>query len=188
MEFLITIFIFIALSASLFVISATNPIHSVFALIRLFVRSTGLLFTLHADFLAIILLVVYVGAIAVLFLFVIMMLHLNLLTIQSNNLLRYLPISIIMGFILLLSFIGLSNDMISLKNDQIDNYINWPLLNTGNSINLFSEVLYSKYRINFIIRSLILFVAMIGAIVITHRLMNSKKQDANNQLLRRINC
>jgi NADH-quinone oxidoreductase subunit J len=170
---LISTLIGIALISRLFVISASNPIHSVFALIRLFIRSTRLLFTLQADYLGILLLVVYVGAIAVLFLFVIMMLHLNLIAIQTTNILRYFPIGSIFGFLFLLNMMEYSNYIrnrpliqrgLRGRGDKQINYVELEI----HSINIFGEVLYSKYGIYFLIRSMILFVAMIGSIVITH--------------------
>lgn len=190
MELLINTLIFIAIISALFVISASNPIHSVFSLIRLFVRSTRLLFTLQADFLRILLLVVYVGAIAVLFLFVIMMLHLNILAEETNSLFRYLPIGRIVGFLFLLNFFAISND--SFENKLIPNVIplgDYLLVSQDmHSINIFADVLYSKYSRFFLIRSLILFVAMIGAIVITHDpiISKNKKQNPNNQLIRKV--
>jgi NADH-quinone oxidoreductase subunit J len=164
---LISTLIGIALISRLFVISASNPIHSVFALIRLFIRSTRLLFTLQADYLGILLLVVYVGAIAVLFLFVIMMLHLNLIAIQTTNILRYFPIGSIFGFLFLLNMMEYSNYIRNRPLRRREKQINYVELEM-HSINIFGEVLYSKYAIYFLIRSMILFVAMIGSIVITH--------------------
>lgn len=146
----------IGISSRLFVITAQNPIHSVFRLIGLFVRSTRLLFTLEVDFLAILLLVVYVGAIAVLFLFVIMMLHLNILAIQTSNVLRYLPIGVLFGFFFLLN-------ILSLEITTDINFIGG--IYQRNSISLFRGILYTTYFDMFIVRSLLLFIAMIGAII-----------------------
>ena len=164
MNFLILTFSFLALCCALFVISSTNPIHSVFALIGLFINSSALLFTLQSDFLAIILLVVYVGAIAILFLFVIMMLHLNL-ALLHENLLRYLPIGCILGFLFLINSFYIGDIFIDNQFNPFSDF----LINNNqiNSIHIFSNNLYSTYSVYFLISSLILFVAMVGAIVIT---------------------
>jgi len=110
---------------------------------------------------------VYVGAIAVLFLFVIMMLHLNLIAIQTTNILRYFPIGSIFGFLFLLNMMEYSNYIRNRPLRRREKQINYVELEM-HSINIFGEVLYSKYAIYFLIRSMILFVAMIGSIVITH--------------------
>jgi NADH-quinone oxidoreductase subunit J len=188
MKILISILILLALISALFVISVNNPIHSVFALIRLFIRSTRLLFTLQADYLRILLLVVYVGAIAVLFLFVIMMLHLNIIHNRyNNNLLRYLPIGIIIAFLFILNFLNISNEWVDSINELNNNFIISYASLSIHSINIFRDTLYSKYYVFFIIRSLILFVAMIGAIVLARESTSinlNKIQNPNKQLLR----
>jgi NADH-quinone oxidoreductase subunit J len=106
-----------ALLAAFMVISSTNPIHSVFFLILVFCNTAGLLFLLQIDFIAMLLLVVYVGAIAVLFLFVVMMLNLNLATLH-DNLLRYLPIGLILGIVFLFqTFILVHSQVFPLPQD-----------------------------------------------------------------------
>jgi len=172
----------LAIICALLVISATNPIYSVFGLIGLFINTSIILFSLGLDFIAIILLIIYIGAIAVLFLFVIMMLHLNL-ALLHDNLVRYLPIGTILGFILLLDTIWIMDDLLndSLLYEPSDTIGNESI----NAINIYAEVLYSEFAVYFLMCGLILFVAMIGAIIITQQHtsdINKRVQDANNQL------
>jgi NADH-quinone oxidoreductase subunit J len=110
LTFLSYIFSTAALLTAFLVISSTNPIHSVFFLILVFCNVAALLFILQVDFLAMLFLVVYVGAIAVLFLFVVMMLNLNLATLHEN-LLRYFPIALIVGILFLFEAFLIIGDM-----------------------------------------------------------------------------
>lgn len=176
----------LALLSALLVISATNPIHSVFFLILVFCFSAALLFLLHADFLAMIFLVVYVGAIAVLFLFVVMMLNLNLATLHEN-LIRYLPVGFFIGFFFLFnSFLIL--DQLSFLPNFLPNLslLNWStLIAPFSQLSLFGQFLYTLFVPYFLLASMILFVAMIGAIVLTtHPSHSVKRQDIHLQLQR----
>jgi NADH-quinone oxidoreductase subunit J len=183
-----TLFFIFGLLSAIFVISATNPIHSVFALVALFVNSTILLFSIKADYLAVLLLVVYVGAIAILFLFVVMMLHLNLATLTSPDLFKYLPIGAILGLAFLIQSFYIT-ELFSYQsfNQDFVNWINYIHGDILTSISIFSNHLYTTFSVFLIIASLILFVAMIGAIILTHNythLLPIKTQDMNNQVLR----
>jgi len=102
------------------VISAKNPIHSVLFLILVFCNSAGLLMLLGVEFLGIIFIIVYVGAIAILFLFVVMMLNIKLVELNENTL-RYLPIGSLIGLIFLFQmFIVLDKDLAPLSNVYTD--------------------------------------------------------------------
>jgi NADH:ubiquinone oxidoreductase subunit 6 (subunit J) len=178
------------------VIFAKNPIHSVLFLVLVFCNVSGLLLLLEAEFLALIFIIVYVGAIAVLFLFVIMMLNVKLSEL-NENILRYLPVASILALIFLLE-IGLviGNDLAPTVNFAADGLLlknlhfsrasikSWGLLVDGSSnIQLFGAVLYTNYVYLFIISSMILLVSMIGAIVLTlHKRVNVKKQDIFKQV------
>jgi len=249
--FLFYFFSSIALVSGLMVIRSKNPVHSVLFLILVFCNAAGLLLLLHLDFFAMIFLVVYVGAIAVLFLFVVMMLHIKL-TEMNENILRYLPVGGIIGFIFLVEVLLIvENDLIPVLNYEIlqnwgetsgvygfpiswvdffyykirglfmdrwissaetlvnsvgvcrhtysdllnelsgfDNgtkfsinhmpnahtigdlysfqYIQWPICSQASSnIETLGQILYTYYFYFFIIASLILLIAMIGAIVLT---------------------
>lgn len=105
------------ISASLMVISVKNPVHSVFYLILVYINATILLIMWKVEFIAMILLIVYVGAIAILFLFVVMMLNIKIVEITENQL-KYLPIGAIIGIVFLLELIILlEKDIIKIKGD-----------------------------------------------------------------------
>ena len=182
-------FSFLALVCGLLVISSTNPVHSVFFLILVFCNTAALLFLLEMDFLALIFLVVYVGAIAVLFLFVVMMLNLSG-SISHENLLQYFPIGTFVGITFLFhSFIIADDHFSNSSNLQLPQYVEWiSHLKGFNSIETFGIILYTHYFPYFLIASLILLVAMIGAIVLTiHPTHGVKRQDINEQLERNFN-
>ena len=177
-------FSFLALICGLLVISSTNPVHSVFFLILVFCNTAALLFLLEMDFLALIFLVVYVGAIAVLFLFVVMMLNLSG-SIAHDNLLQYFPIGTFVGISFLFHSFLIADDHFSTKG-ILPQYTEWILhLKQTNSIETFGTILYTQYFPYFLIASMILLVAMIGAIVLTiHPTHRVKRQDINEQLTR----
>lgn len=151
------------------VISSTNPIHSVLYLILVFCSSSGLLILLHVEFLAMVYVMVYVGAIAVLFLFVVMMLNVRL--IQFNiNMLKYLPLGGIVALVFFLEiFIIIKNELDLNKDDKIDHsYIDWSSnLETITNIDAIGRLIYTHYFYLFLLSGMILLVAMIGAIVLT---------------------
>lgn len=158
------LFIFI-ISCALMVIISKNPVHSILYLILVFCGSSMLLISIGAEFLGIIFIIVYVGAIAVLFLFVIMMLNIKIMEL-NENLIPYLPLSLII-FIVIFIQVYAYTDFIYVSNTTID-YINWALLlNKTQNLALIGELLYTTYFHYFLIVSLILLLAMIGSIVLT---------------------
>ena len=178
------IFSFVMLLSSLMVISTKNPVHSVLFLILAFLNAAGIFVILHAEFLAMILIIVYVGAVAVLFLFVVMMLDIKT-TIEKSNILQYLPIGLFIGFVFIAELvIVLINTKLELSNMQI----------LSNPLNKFAElsntkaigsVLYTDYILHFQLAGVILLVAMIGSIVLTLRERTGvKRQSVVEQLSR----
>ena len=124
-SFLFYLFSSIALISGIMVIRSKNPVHSVLFLILVFCNAAGLLILLHLDFFAMIFLVVYVGAIAVLFLFVVMMLHIKL-TEMNENVLRYLPVGGIIGLIFVFEvLLIIENDLIPLLLFQNESMFSW---------------------------------------------------------------
>ena len=195
MNFLFYLFSSLALLSGIMVIQARNPVHSVLFLILVFFNAAGLLILLGLDFFAMIFLVVYVGAIAVLFLFVVMMLNIKLAEINEKKL-RYLPIGGLLGILFLFEmFLIVDNDLIPLlSNSQITNVENitqiytldltdWStILETVTNINAVGQLIYTYYFYFFLIASLILLVAMIGAIVLTmHKGVHVKRQEVFEQ-------
>ncbi len=176
------LFSFITIASSLAVISARNTIHAVFFLILDFVSVSCLFIMMGAEYLGMLTLIVYVGAVAVLFLFVVMMLNVNYSDLKSGFL-NYLPFGGLIGIVLIIE-IGL---MIGtwkyrdafIKTSEIK--INSDLSNTE----AIGNVLYTEYLHYFQISGLILLVAMIGAILLTYRRKdNLKRQDITTQVSR----
>ena len=178
------IFSFVMLLSSLMVISTKNPVHSVLFLILAFLNAAGIFVILHAEFLAMILIIVYVGAVAVLFLFVVMMLDIKT-TIEKSNILQYLPIGLFIGIVFIAELvIVLINTKLELSNMQI----------LSNPLNKFVElsntkaigsVLYTDYILHFQLAGVILLIAMIGSIVLTLRERTGvKRQSVVEQLSR----
>jgi len=171
------IFSFIAITSAMMVISAKNPVHSVLFLILAFFNVAGLFVLLGAELLAMILIIVYVGAVAVLFLFVVMMLNINFARMKEGFA-KYLPLGIVVAAILLVELFFVLNN--SPKNINLTK-------ETGvTNTEAIGNVLYTDYAYVFQISGLILLVAMIGAIVLTHRQREGvKKQNIGKQLSRR---
>ena len=162
------------------VISAKNPVHSVLFLILSFVNAAGLFILLGAEFLAMILVIVYVGAVAVLFLFVVMMLDINFIKLREGFL-QYLPFGALLG-IVLISELGILFLTKNLSQDSLVNYSSLPEITSTENTKLIGSVLYTKYFFLFQLSGLILLVAMIGSIILTLRQRGkSKKQIISNQ-------
>ena len=174
------LFFFIIVLSSMGVLLSKNPIHSVFFLIIVFLHVSFLLLLLHVEFLAFLIFIVYLGAIAVLFLFVIMMFNIHILETR-DNIIRYIPLVISIFFIIIeISYITdwmqLNWSILSFQ-DFYYIHKNWyNLLFSKDNIVIIS-IIYNYYLYNFIIASLILLVAMIGAIMLTLNLnVDLKKQ------------
>ena len=171
-----------AAASAVMVISSRNPVHSVLFLILCFFNAAGLFVLLGAEFLAMILVVVYVGAVAVLFLFVVMMLDVDFEELRSG-MLNYLPIGGVIGLILLVELIllygtwNISPDMIA--------HVSAPQPTDLTNTAAIGQVLYTKYVFWFQTAGLVLLVAMIGAIVHTMRHKpNVKRQVIADQVAR----
>jgi NADH-ubiquinone oxidoreductase chain 6 len=206
MDFLFYFFSSLALLAGIMVIQSRNPVHSVLFLILVFFNAAGLLILLGLDFFAMIFLVVYVGAIAVLFLFVVMMLNIKLAEINEKKL-RYLPVGGLLGILFLFEiFLIIDNDLVPVFtiNTKLSNlfdetyginydkiistneylqFTDWySILDTVPNIQAIGMLVYTYYFYFFLLASLILLVAMIGAIVLTmHKSVHVKRQEVFKQ-------
>jgi len=173
----------IAVISAFAVISARNPVHSVLFLILTFFTSAGLFVLLGAEFLAMLLVVVYVGAVAVLFLFVVMMLDVDFAELKKGFL-SYMPL----GALIALALMGELALVASASMAAQGAPIALGPLETGGVTNAeaIGQVLYTEYLLVFQMAGLVLFVAMIGAIVLTlrHR-PGVKKQDIAAQVGRK---
>lgn len=236
MDTLFYLFSSLALLSAIMVIQANNPVHSVLFLILVFLNSAGLLLLLGLDFFAMLFLVVYVGAIAVLFLFVVMMLNIKSAEISEKKL-RYLPVGGLLGLLFLAEIVyivdndlipvlsysdiintgtlvaegdsspstwnlsdlsahtlqtihdtfgdsDLSNNHSRLRNlDYTPSSVQWyTLIESRHNIESIGIVMYTYYLLLFLLASLILLVAMIGAILLTmHKTVSTKRQQVYQQ-------
>ncbi len=179
------LFAAITVASAFMVIASKNPVHSVLFLILAFFNSSALFVLLGAEFLAMILVVVYVGAVAVLFLFVVMMLDINFSELRQGFL-QYLPIGALIGLILMVELIlvvggwTLSPEALQMSAAPVSE-----VMDKTNTEQL-GGLLYTKYVYLFQAAGMILLVAMIGAIVLTHRQRPGvKKQVIADQVYRR---
>ena len=156
----------VAVASGFMVISSRNPVHSVLFLILAFVNAAGLFILLGAEFLAMILIVVYVGAVAVLFLFVVMMLDVDFNELK-HGFLQYLPLGAVVGGIVLLELIvvvgGWTIAPAELRVSAA------PVSSSVSNTMALGEILYTQYFYFFQIAGLVLLTAMIGSIVLTLR-------------------
>jgi|TARA_B100001971_G_scaffold27801_1_gene22112 NADH-quinone oxidoreductase subunit J len=170
----------IAVLSALMVISSKNSVHSVLFLILSFVNAAGLFVLLGAEFLAMILLVVYVGAVAVLFLFVVMMLDINYIKLREGFL-QYLPFGVLLGIVLIVE-LGIAFFTETFSEMSLVEYAQMPEIIITENTKLLGFVLYTKYFYLFQISGIILLVAMIGSITLTLRQREiSKKQIISDQ-------
>ncbi|WP_193336036.1 NADH-quinone oxidoreductase subunit J [Devosia beringensis] len=180
--FFFYMFAAIAVGSAFMVISARNPVHAVLFLILTFFNASGLFMLAGAEFLALILIVVYVGAVAVLFLFVVMMLDVDFASLRQGFL-QYAPVGVVVGVVLLLELLMVAGSFV--VSPEVTSAAVLPI-NGGDNIRLIGQVLYTRYVFLFQGAALILLVAMIGAIVLTLRhKSNVKRQDPVKQVGRR---
>ncbi|MBO6755567.1 MAG: NADH-quinone oxidoreductase subunit J [Roseibium sp.] len=182
--FFFYLFAGVTVASAFMVIASRNPVHSVLFLILAFVNSAGLFILLGAEYLAMLLVVVYVGAVAVLFLFVVMMLDVDFTELRQGFL-QYLPVGGLVGVVLLIELllgIGawvIAPDLIAQGAEPT------PALSELSNIEAIGHVLYTKYVFFFQVAGLVLLVAMIGAIVLTLRHKPyAKRQDITAQVAR----
>jgi len=154
----------ICVASAFMVIASKNPVHSVLFLILAFVNAAGLFVLLGAEFLAMILIVVYVGAVAVLFLFVVMMLDVDFAELRQGFL-NYLPVGAVVGAIVLAELLIVVGAWVIGPNVSIASPI--PAVSAVNNTQALGLVLYTRYVYFFEAAGVILLVAMVGAIVLT---------------------
>ncbi|KQV31741.1 NADH:ubiquinone oxidoreductase subunit J [Rhizobium sp. Root1203] len=178
------LFAFIAIASAFMVIWSKNPVHSVLFLILVFFNAAGLFLLLGAEFLAMILLVVYVGAVAVLFLFVVMMLDIDFTELRAG-VLDYAPIGALIGVILAAELIVVVGGTVISPEIAKSVAMPIPAITERANTAALGDVLYTNYVYFFQIAGLVLLVAMIGAIVLTlkHR-THVKRQNIADQVAR----
>jgi len=181
------LFAAMTVASAIMVISARNPVHSVLFLILAFFNAAGLFVLMGAEFLAMILVVVYVGAVAVLFLFVVMMLDVNFAELRQGFL-QYLPIGLLVGIILLVEIVFVVGTWALAPMEEATTMAQAQTMSHElHNTKALGLVLYTKYAYLFQAAGLILLVAMIGAIVLTlrHR-AGVRRQVIARQVSRRV--
>lgn len=157
------LFSFILIASALVVVSARNMVHSVMFLVLCFLNASALFLLLGAEFLAMLLIVVYVGAIAVLFLFVVMMLNVDLKEMEKKvN--RHLPVLILVGVVMLFEILIITKFSTA---KFYETKLLFPTPLDIHNTNAIGNILYTDFILPFQLSGAILFVAMIGAIVLT---------------------
>ena len=167
----------LAVAAAFMVITARNPVHAVLFLILAFFNAAGLFVLMGAEFLAMILVIVYVGAVAVLFLFVVMMLDIDFVELKQGFL-QYLPFGALVGAILLIELILVLGSWVI--SPDIAQHAGAPLAADGvTNTQALGQILYTKYVYFFEAAGMILLVAMIGAM---HHKPAAKRQNIAAQV------
>ncbi|QDZ10330.1 NADH-quinone oxidoreductase subunit J [Devosia ginsengisoli] len=181
--FFFYLFSAVAIVSAVMVISARNPVHAVLFLILAFFNASGLFMLAGAEFLALLLVVVYVGAVAVLFLFVVMMLDVDFASMRQGFL-QYAPVGVIVGIVLLLELLLLAGSFVI--SPEVAGGSALPIDGTVDNMRAIGQVLYTRYVFLFQGAAAVLLVAMIGAIVLTLRhKSNVKRQNPVDQVARR---
>jgi NADH-quinone oxidoreductase subunit J len=169
----------VCVASAVMVVVSRNPVHSVLFLILAFVNASGLFVLMGAEFLGMVLIFVYVGAVATLFLFVIMMLDVDFTELRSGFL-EYLPIGLVIGGIFLAELLLVGGGWVI--NAGVAKSITAAIPNNVSNTEALGLVLYTRYIYYFQIAGMVLLVAMIGAIVLTLRhKAKVKRQDINVQ-------
>ena len=178
------VFAALAVASGVLVVFSRNPVHSVLFLIVAFFNAAGLFVLIGAEFLAMILVIVYVGAVAVLFLFVVMMLDIDFADLRGGFV-RYLPIGALVGFILLAELVLVIGSWV-----VVPGMPSLPAASAAGGVAMtntraLGDILYTRYLFAFQAAGLILLVAMIGAIVLTlRRRADVRRQSIAAQLAR----
>jgi len=180
------LFAAIVTASGVMVISSRNPVHSVLWLILAFFNAAGLFLLLGAEFLAMVLVVVYVGAVAVLFLFVVMLLDINYLRLREGFL-QYLPTGALIGLILLVELLMLYGSWSFAPEAPLSVASRTPDITAVTNTDALGRLIYTDYVYLFQASGLILLVAMVGTIMLTHRTrtgvrkQNIARQNARNK-------
>jgi NADH-quinone oxidoreductase subunit J len=181
-EFAFYLFAVVTVTSGLMVTISRNPVHSVLWLILTFLSTSGLFVLLGAEFVAMLLIIVYVGAVAVLFLFVVMMLDIDFAALKGE-LARYMPLGLLIGVILVMQIaIGVGVWQVAPEAEGLRQAVAPTEIENTRAIGL---LLYDRYFLLFQLSGLVLLVAMIGAILLTlrHR-KDVKRQNVLQQMWR----
>ncbi len=178
------LFAFVAVASGVMVIAARNPVHSVLFLILAFFNAAGLFVLLGAEFLAMILVIVYVGAVAVLFLFVVMMLDINFVELR-HGFLQYLPVGAIVGLVLFFELVLVLGAWVVAPEVAATAAAPMPSPAQLSNTAALGLLLYTRYVYAFQAAGVVLLVAMVGAIVLTLRSREGVRQQRPSQQIAR---
>ena len=179
------VFAAVAIASGVMVVSARNPVHSVLFLILAFFNAAGLFVLMGAEFLAMILVIVYVGAVAVLFLFVVMMLDIDFAQLRTGAM-RYLPVGLLVGIILFAELALIFGSWVIAPGVASFAAAPTPNVSAISNTRALGDLLYTRYIFAFQAAGMILLVAMIGAIVLTLRQRaDTRRQSIAEQLSRK---
>ncbi|MFV2002395.1 MAG: NADH-quinone oxidoreductase subunit J [Paracoccaceae bacterium] len=183
-DFAFYVFAIAVVTGGLFTVVSKNPVHSVLWLILAFISSAGLFVLLGAEFVAMLLIIVYVGAVAVLFLFVVMMLDVDFAELKGE-MVKYMPLALLIGVVILMQLALALGVWQFADGAQGARAAITPDLGEVQNTAALGRLIYDDYILLFQLAGLILLVAMIGAIVLTlrHR-PNIKRQDVLSQMYR----
>ena len=181
-NFLFFVFSFLILLSSLMVVVVQNSVYSVLFLVLSFVSSAGLLLIFECEFLALMFVIVYVGAIAVLFLFIVMMLDIKIVS-SNKDTIKYFPIGLILGSIFSLEILVIVNENFkkNFYSSSVNNnyYVNWfDKLDKFSDIESLGQLIFTQYVLQFLIAGNILLLATIAVVVLTIN-TNSKQKTQN---------
>ena len=178
------LFAIVVVASGAMTISSRNPVHSVLWLILAFFNAAGLMVLAGAEFIAMLLVIVYVGAVAVLFLFVVMMLDIDFSELRAGFV-RYLPLGLLLALALVAEIIFYGVGTVRTGSFQLSQRIA-PMTQGVPNIQAIGDLLYTRYLFVFEAAGLVLLVAMIGAIVLTHRQRGgTRAQIISRQVARR---
>jgi NADH-quinone oxidoreductase subunit J len=184
-DILFYLFSVILIASALVVVSTKNTIHSVMFLILAFFNAAGLFILLKAEFLAMLLVIVYVGAIAVLFLFVVMMLNIDEKSTIKQGFNQYGLLTVLISIVLFIEFFLVINS--SAIFFGLNTAKSMPITDQASNTKILGDVLYTKFVYPFQLAGMVLFVAMIGAIVLTLKEQTRfiRKQSISDQVSRK---
>ena len=183
-DFAFYVFALVAVVAALLVVTARNPVHSVLWLILTFLSAAGLFVLLGAEFLAMLLMIVYVGAVAVLFLFVVMMLDIDFVELRQGFM-QYLPIGVLVGLIFLAELLMVAGAWVFAPEATATASAPIPDPTQVSNTLALGQLLYTRYVYFFQVAGFVLLVAMIGAITLTLRHRASvRRQNISVQVAR----
>lgn len=171
------------------VIISKNPLHSVLFLVASFLASSVLLFLFENEFLALFFLIIYLGAIAILFLFVVMMLDIKYRDLQTSRL--YLPVGVLIGVTLLVEIYGAFSKVFSRNTNMLmfehNSYVNWyDSLDSLSDIYVFGQIFYTHYVLQILMAGLILYLAVIGVAFLTVKSAFTRSEKREQSLFRQL--